>query len=63
MLEDFEERKVISHNYKVAIDIDAFDIIPKFKQIREEMKDEKQTMILKIERQTEDKQESNDIQV
>lgn len=68
MLEDFEERKVISHNYKVAIDIDAFDIIPKFKQIREEMKDEKQSMILKIERQSEDKQvddskESNEIQV
>ena len=68
MLEDFEERKVITHNYKVAIDIDAYDIIPKFEKIRDEMKDEKKSFIVKMERPSEvqeskDNQELKDIQV
>ena len=49
ILEDFEEKKVITHNYKVAIDIDAYDIIPKFEEMRNEMKDEKRSLIIKIE--------------
>ena len=48
ILEDYEERKVITHNYKVAIDIDAHDIIPKFEQMKEEMKEEKRSLIIKI---------------
>ena len=50
MLEDFENKKVITHNYKVSVDIDAFDIIPKFEKIREEMKEESRSLILKFER-------------
>ena len=49
ILEDFEEKKVITHNYKVAIEIDAHDIIPKFEQLRDEMKDNKRSLIIKIQ--------------
>jgi len=49
ILEDFENLNTITHNYKIAIEIDAYDIIPKFEKIRDEMKDEKRSLIIKID--------------
>lgn len=49
MVEDFESKNEITHNYKVSINIDPSEFIPKFEKIRNEMKEDNKSLIIKIE--------------
>ena len=51
MVENFETKNITTHNYKVSIDIDAHDIIPKFEKIRDEMKEDKRSLIIQFEKE------------
>ena len=50
---DFNSKNIICHNYKVSFDIDAHDVIPVFEKMKEDMKDEKRSLILKIGKEVE----------
>ena len=54
MLEDFENKKVITHNYKISINVNAHEIIPEFEKLRDEMKEDKKSFILKMTSENDD---------
>lgn len=62
LLENFITKDVETHNYKVSEDIDAFDIIPKFEQLKEEMKEDNRSLIIKFEK-TEESLKQDEIRI
>ena len=59
MKDDFISKNIITHNYKVSIDINAHEIIPPFEKLREEMKDEKKSFILNIVKEDKDNKDND----